>query len=36
MVRFVTGSRKDARRYLRKRGLSRPRIPWDEVNEIKA
>lgn len=36
IVRFVTGSRKYARRYLQKRGLPRPRIPWDEVNEIKS
>jgi hypothetical protein len=36
MVRFVTGSRMNARRYLQKRGLPRPRIPWDEVNAIKA
>ncbi len=35
MVPFVTGSRKNARRYLQKRGLPRPRIPWDEVNAIK-
>jgi hypothetical protein len=36
VVRFVAGSRKTARRYLGKRGLPRPRIPWDEVNTIKA
>lgn len=36
MVRFVTGSRRSARRYLEKRGLPRPRIPWKEINAIKA
>lgn len=36
MVRFVTGSRRNTKRYLRKRGLSRPRIPWDSINDIKA
>ncbi len=36
LMRFVVGSRKRARRYLEKRGLPRPRIPWDEVNAIKA
>lgn len=36
MVLFITGSRRSARRYLEKRGLSRPRIPWEEINAIKA
>jgi hypothetical protein len=36
MVRFVVGSRRTAKRYLRRRGLSRPRIPWREINGIKA
>lgn len=36
MVRFVVGSRRTARRYLERRGLSRPQIPWREINEIKA
>jgi hypothetical protein len=36
VARFVAGSRKTARRYLEKRGLPRPRIPWDEINAIKA
>jgi hypothetical protein len=36
MVRFVTGSRKNARRYLQRRGLPRPRIPWEGINTIKA
>ena len=36
MVRFLTGSRRNAKRYLQKRGLSRPRIPWKAINEIKA
>ena len=36
MVRFILASRRSAKRYLEKRGLSRPRIPWQEVQEIKA
>jgi hypothetical protein len=36
MVRFVTGSRRNTKRYLKKRGLARPRIPWKAINEIKA
>lgn len=36
MVRFVTGSRRSAKRYLEKRNLPRPRIPWEEINAIKA
>jgi hypothetical protein len=36
MVRFVAGARKTARRYLEKRGMPRPRIPWKQINEIKA
>ncbi len=34
-IRFFTGSRRNARRYLEKRGLARPRIPWDEINAAK-
>jgi hypothetical protein len=29
------GARKTTSAYLKKRGLERPRIPWDEVEEIK-
>ncbi len=36
MVNFVTGSRRNTKRYLKKRGLSRPPIPWKAINEIKA
>ncbi|MDQ4127797.1 MAG: hypothetical protein M3151_07620 [Actinomycetota bacterium] len=36
VVRFVGGSRKNAERYLKKRGLTRPSIPWKRINEIKA
>jgi hypothetical protein len=36
LVRFFTGSRRTARRYLKKRGQDRPRIPWEEIEEIKA
>jgi hypothetical protein len=35
MARFFIGSRRNARRYLKKRGLARPRIPWDEINAVK-
>lgn len=35
MVRFVRGSRSNARRYLKKRGLARPSAPWGRINEIK-
>jgi hypothetical protein len=34
-VRMLMGARKTASAYLKKRGLERPRIPWDEVEEIK-
>ena len=34
--RFLTGTRRNARRYLRKRGLPRPRVPWEAVIAIKA
>lgn len=36
LVRFVRGSRQNAERYLKKRGLARPSIPWNRINEIKA
>ena len=35
MIRFFTGSRRRAGRYLKKRGLARPRISWDEINAVK-
>ena len=35
MIRFFTRSRRNARRYLEKRGLDRPRIPWNEINAAK-
>jgi hypothetical protein len=35
MIRFFTSSRRNAERYLKKRGLARPRIPWDEIKEAK-
>ncbi len=36
MVRFLTSSRRNARCYLKKRELSRPRVPWEEIETIKA
>ena len=35
MIRFLARSRRNAGRYLKKRGLERPRIPWDEINAAK-
>jgi hypothetical protein len=35
MIRFFTGARRNARRYLKKRRLARPRILWDEINAAK-
>jgi hypothetical protein len=32
MIRLFARSRRNAGRYLEKRGLARPRIPWDEIN----
>jgi hypothetical protein len=36
LIGFVVGSRRAAARYLAARGLARPRIPWDDINAIKA
>ena len=36
MVRFVIGSRRNAKRYLEKRSLARPRILEKAINDIKA
>jgi hypothetical protein len=36
MVRFVAGARRRTRSYLKKRGLSRPRVPWAEIQKAKA
>ena len=35
MARFFVNVRRGAAAYLKRRGLSRPRIPWDEVKEVK-
>jgi hypothetical protein len=35
-IRFVTNGRKNTDRYLQKRGLKRPRIPWEEIAEMMA
>ena len=35
MARFFLNVRKGAKTYLKKRGLPRPLIPWDEVEAIK-
>ena len=36
VLRFLTGSRRTAGRYLERRELPRPRVPWEEINAIKA
>jgi hypothetical protein len=35
MIRSFARSRREAGRYLEKRRLARPRIPWDEINAAK-
>ena len=35
-LRWLLGSRRQASRYLQRRQLSRPRIPWGEIQELKA
>jgi len=35
MVRAMIGMRRTAAAYLKKRGLSRPRIPWREIEAVK-
>lgn len=35
MARFIADSRRTTNRYLKKRGLSRPVVPWKEINAIK-
>ena len=34
-VTFLRTSRRNADRYLKKRNLPRPAIPWDQINEVK-
>jgi hypothetical protein len=33
LVRLVRDGRRNSRRYLRERGISRPSVPWDDINE---
>jgi len=35
MVGFIAGARKNTKRYLRRRRLARPSVPWDEIETIK-
>lgn len=35
MIRFLFGARRSAAAYLKKRGLARPRVRWDELEAIK-
>jgi hypothetical protein len=32
--RFVRASRRRTRRYLEKRGLARPEVPWDQIQAV--
>jgi hypothetical protein len=34
-IRFIIGSRQRAAAYLKSRGLARPSIPWEEINQVK-
>lgn len=34
-ARMLMGARKATKAYLKKRGLARPRVPWDEVEAVK-
>jgi hypothetical protein len=35
-VRFVFGARRTAAGYLTRRGLARPRVPWQQIDAIKS
>jgi len=35
MVRAVIGMRRSTAAYLKKRGLSRPSVPWREIEAVK-
>ena len=35
MARFLIGARRSAAAYLKRRGLARPRVPWDEFGRVK-
>ena len=35
MLGFIVAARRTTRRYLRRRHLARPRIPWQQINHIK-
>jgi hypothetical protein len=34
LVRFVRAGRRRTRRYLKKRGLARPSVPWDQIQAV--
>lgn len=34
MLKMISSGRRTAKRYLKKRGLPRPKIPWDETNAL--
>ena len=36
LTRFMLDSRRKAKQYLAARGLPRPKIPWEDINRVKA
>ena len=34
LLRFVRAGRRRTRRYLEKRGLARPGVPWDRIDAV--
>jgi hypothetical protein len=34
LLRFVRAGRRRTRRYLKKRGLARPAVPWDRIRAV--
>ena len=34
LLKFVRAGRRRTRRYLKKRGLARPAVPWDRIHEV--
>jgi hypothetical protein len=35
-INFIRTSRRNANQYLQKRGLPRPKVPWDQINAAKS
>jgi hypothetical protein len=34
IIKMIRDGRRTAKRYLDKRGLSRPKVPWNEINDL--